>query len=333
MPPRYLCLLLLLLLSACSIPPSADDTTGFRTIEIVDRIRCEARTSIQQETLALLIEDEVKNKNLIDYLRDNDSHWLTKNIRRNLSTDIQKSFYLRYIESSLVMDFTFDLSESNKNSTEIDLLKALSRGTVGLNFVASDEHKRGSRQQFLISETFGHLLDDQQVCFAPEYDLTRRTKNYGLPHPFAPITGAIGIRDIVKLFIQINREGILDKNKDVAAPTLADTLMFTATYIGSINPVVAINPIGRTFDFKLASLTGQATRSDINQVVIGLSLDPKVNRTTVLDRAFRSALPLAGGIGADAFARKLIKPSERRAIDAVTQQKIDTFYDRFILLR
>src|SRR5260370_40103251 len=52
--PKLIFPLLSMALAGCAIHPVQKDETGFRTVDIVDRIRCERRLAIQDKAIAML---------------------------------------------------------------------------------------------------------------------------------------------------------------------------------------------------------------------------------------------------------------------------------------
>jgi hypothetical protein len=110
-----LTLLALGILPACSIHPVQSEVTGFRSHQIVDRIRCETRLAIQDKAIRLLLayrdgqyEPSVKLGNWLATQRGDVWNFDP----RLLTTDREREFYYRYIRTGIAYEFSFDIFEN-----------------------------------------------------------------------------------------------------------------------------------------------------------------------------------------------------------------------------
>lgn len=300
--------------SGCATHPLPENFEGYNTLEIVEHIRCEARQSVQDNAIGFL-RGEGNNK-LADELAADRSGFQKFDPSR-LSTKQEKDFYSRYIKTGIALDLTLDISEDNVASTQLDFLKLISNGTFSLAVAASNDRLRDASRQFVVTDTFKNLLDDPRVC---ERGSTSANLLY-------PITGTIGLAELLGTFIQLNEDGIELKAAD-KAPVFADTLNFTTTFSGSVTPKVTLTPAGHNFHLADAALTNMATRKDANKVIVGLSLAPKEK-----NQGARGVVgsPFVGNFGtfATVFAKRGLSEAEIRAVQAISQTRIDTFLDHF----
>ena len=172
---------------------------------------------------------------------------------------------------------------------------------------------RENIRKFLVTDTFEDLLTKKlRDCESVPVG----------PNLVYPIVGEIGLYDLISTFIDLNVEGINITPKD-KAPALGDQLQFNTTFVGSITPKIVLSPMGHAFRLADASLTNMESRTDKHAVIIGLSLPPKKSDPP------RPTTPLGVGILArSVFAQRILLPAQTRAVEAITQFRIDLYYDR-----
>lgn len=113
---------LLLLFAGCSTHPLPDPVTRQTTVEIVQRLRCEARDGLVAS--------------------------LDK-----FSTPLNQTY--------IGFDFTFDIVENNNaNGGVLEITDSLARGTFKLAFGAGIEKKRENKRFFRVIELLSELMDD-----------------------------------------------------------------------------------------------------------------------------------------------------------------------------
>jgi hypothetical protein len=79
-----------------------------------------------------------------------------------------------------------------------------------------------------------------------------------------PITGSIGLREVMKTFIAISEQG---GGKD----SFVDTLTFTTTISGSVSPSLKLKSVPHSFRLVSAGGTASADRTDLHKVTISLA--------------------------------------------------------------
>jgi len=147
----------------------------------------------------------------------------------------------------------------------LDFLEVFRRaiGMAGLS--AGIDRTRQNIRTFTITDTFIGLItkikDDYCSPFVFE-------KNY-----MYPITGTIGIREMIGAFINLTLfENLSGPDKGPA--TMTDNITFTTKLSGSAIPKIVFTPVGSGFHVVDASLNATASRTDAHQVVVALALPP-----------------------------------------------------------
>ena len=253
---------------------------------------------------------------LADFLEANRDEF--KNAKHYLKDSREVEFYKRYVKSSIAYDFTFDMTEDNFAGTQLDFVNLITHplspnSTFGSGISASNDRMRQNIRKFLVTDTFDDLLRK------PVHDCDSVPAG---PNLLYPIIGNVGLYELSSTFIDLNEEGLTLAPKD-KAPALADQLQFNTTFTGSVTPKIILSPIGHAFRLADASLTNSESRTDKHTVLIGLSLPPKAPPPT-------AASPVLGvGIlSRSVFAQRILSPSQTRAVEAITQFRIDLYYDR-----
>lgn len=309
-------------LAGCSIHPVQHEVTGVRTPEIVERIRCETRLAIQDKAGEMLRSYGTPGAlALADQLATMRGRTWPKDVVK-LTDRAERDFYYRYIQTGIAYDFTFDITEDNRASLLADPVKLITNGTVGIGISASGDFARNNARHFIMSDTFENLLllDTGLPCGDHV-----RGPNYAYP-----IAGSVGMFELISTFVDLNEDKNLQPLASGNSRVFADTLTFTTTLTGQVAPHVEIAPVGRRWG--LASPTSVAAygqRLDKHMMIVGLSMAPA--KSVVQRAALAPAIPLPGlYTGRSALQKTTTRNSaEQGALDAVRQQRIDTFLDRF----
>lgn len=315
----WLALLTLPALAGCSIHPVQRDVTGFRTVDIVDRIRCETRIAIQDKAIRLLrLQPSDQSKALAEQL--NAARGQTWKLNpKNLSRE-EQDFYFRYIQTGIAYDFTFDITEDNKVAAVADPIKLITNGTVGIGIEGSSDFNRNNSRHFIMSDNFANLLSNNNLVCGSDY----APSNYAYP-----IAGSVGMFELIDTFIDLNEDKDLRPIDSGSARVFADTLTFLTTLDGSVTPHVTISPLGNRWGVAPpTNVAFSAQRMDRHKLIIGLSMEG----TTAPRRSVLLSGPaFLGPAQGRSALQKNVAPGtpEQRALDAITQQRLDTFYDRF----
>ena len=120
----------------------------------------------------------------------------------------------------------------------------------------------------------------------------------------------------------------------VGSGTFSDTLNYTTILMGGVTPSLTINPVGKQWGLLPGSDIGfTVTRTDHHNLTIGLSLaKPGENMAEVTVASAKpreSVLVTSGKLAPSAFQRRSVTRAEQRALDAMTQQRIDNYLIHF----
>jgi hypothetical protein len=280
-------------------------------------IRCETRLAIQDKAIELLLafrngeyQPSIDLANTLKAKRGKAWNFDP----RMLTTQDERAFYFRYIQTGIAYDFTLDITEENRGTLLADPVRLITNGAAGIGLDASGDFSRNNARRFIMSDTFAKLLDDQNLRCD-----TDRPENF-----VYPIAGRIGLRELISTFVDLNETKNLQALDTGNSRVFADTMTFTTTLTGSVSPHVEIVPVGNQRGLASpTSLTAFGQRIDKHMVIIGLSMDvPKgagiVPAPVSSVAAGRSALQKSN-VGSQA---------EQSALDAVRQAKIDAYLDR-----
>lgn len=316
-------LLSISILQGCSMHPVQQNVTGVSTPDLVDYIRCETRQAVQDKAIEELKGDSHPSAQQLGVLLEGNRDLFRGFDRRLLAGTLERAFYDRYIQTGVAFDFTFDITEVNKASANVDPIRLITQGTLGIGLDASAQLNRQNRRHFIISATFETLLNDSRLD-----DFCKFQWGHAGPNLIYPMSGEIGMRELISTFIDLNEDPRLHALGKDDAQVFADTLTFTTTFDASANPHLVIAPVGTRIGFAPSTLAAEASRTDLHQVIIGLSLVPR--------KAAQGAVVLAGhppfgaGPQKSAFAKHNVSSrAEGRAIEAIAQQRYDSFLDKF----
>jgi hypothetical protein len=303
-------------LGGCAIHPVQQDVTGLKTVEVVDRIRCETRRAIEDKAIDLLfnLSDDPNHpsKRLAAHLQANRSAFVNFP-PSSLPTKRARDFYDRYINTAIAFEFSFDITESNGVGFNADPVRLISGGAAGVLVGAGDANFRNNIRRFTIAENFGELLSNVKLrCF----------DGYHSDNFVYPIAGNIGMKELISTFIDLNQDKDLSPASKGSATVFGDTLKFTTTLSASATPHVVIAPVGNRWGVDPPTNVGlSAGRTDIHQLTIGLAIGtpPPHGQPSLARRGgFGGLLPSGTGDGSN----------KSRAVDAIADQHLKNFYDR-----
>ncbi len=267
-----------LLLGGCAIRPMPEDMSGVPTTIIVKQIRCETRQAIKDFALDWLTFE----RNLELGRVDRRSYEIGLQFRqgRPLSQFTPELFQGRvrhvvgiFYETGIAYNFTLGMKEENNLNTEINLLKPFTTSNRTLGISAKADRSRRSERIFTITDSFRSLFRlPEDYCAGEAFG---RSYNYVAPPNYIyPITGEIGIKNLIADFINLTLFDGLGGPRDNtgAPPTIADTLEFITTIGGSLTPKVVFSPAGTNLQVVDASLRGDVSRTDNHTITMGLAV-------------------------------------------------------------
>lgn len=237
------------------------------------------------------------------------THPLPENVTRKTTYDIVHSilcearagirtFQLTAAEKAQLQvgfDFKFDITEHNRaTSASFDFLYPFGGGSkFSLNLNGGAEKKRQAERFFRVIHTFEEL-GNKTECDGPE---ERR-------NPVYPITGRVGIGEILGTYVDLRRVTKFGENKmsDARVYVFSDSLTYTTTFRAGIKPAIELKSIAGEFRLNKGSIDANAERIDVHKVVVAISTlkaSQQVARSLLEGRYSRSiASPGAAGSAA-----------------------------------
>ena len=267
-----------LLASGCAIYPQPRDVTGVPTFEIVQRIRCETRQSVIDLALTYArsrngdSKDDIQARETarnLDAEMEADPDASTK-LNPNLFTGEVRKTLSAFWTTGVAYNFKLDMTEVNNADGSLNVGSLFGRRAFGIALKAGLDRTRENTRTFTVTDNFGELVKGLTGC---------KDELVG-PNYIYPITGRIGVDDMIREFVYMSIFANLGAETTTAAtvpkgpPTLVDALAFTTMISGSVNPTVAFAPAGRELGVTAASVDFAASRTDNHQVVVGLALAP-----------------------------------------------------------
>lgn len=250
--------------AGCSIHPLPDDVTRLATRQIVHHIRCEARTAIKRA-----IVDYLRKAELTDFMNRLETNQLPLDeLDRHLYELPPKvhANIVKYERAAITYDFTFDITEQNTVAAEVDFVNLLSHGIFNMPSRGTNDLQRQTVRLFRVNDTFGELI---------QFPSSRCTEDGSPENLIYPVSGSIGLGEMIETFVDLNEYQKLTGAKDTdTVPTMTDTFNFQTTISGSVAPQVTLIPLNHLFHVSGASLTASALRKDIHKVIVAMSLPP-----------------------------------------------------------
>jgi hypothetical protein len=248
--------------AGCSIHPLPDDVTRLATRQIVQHIRCEARTAIKHAII-----DYLRKAGLTDFMnRLATNQFPFEELDRHLYElpAVVRANIVKYERAAITYDFTFDITEQNTVAAEVDFVNLLSHGTFSMPAKGTSDLQRQTVRLFRVNDNFGELIQ-----------LRHCTEDGSPENPVYPVAGSIGLGEMVETFVDLNEYQRLTGAKDTdTVPTMTDTFNFQTTISGSVTPQVTLTPLNHLFRVSGASLGASALRKDIHRVIVAMSLPP-----------------------------------------------------------
>lgn len=311
-------------LTACSIHPVQQEVTGVPTKGIVNRIRCEARLAVLDKAIAVLrIAADNRRATapviaekfdvIIGELASQRGHTLRKFDPKRLPTDLARKFYGRYINTVIAYDFLMQGVENNRAGFAADPVRLITNGVAGVTLGGSGEFNRDNQRHFAIADTFEELLFSPMECESLDY----------LPENFVyPISGRVGLREVVDTFIDLNEFKSLNAFGDDKT-VFADTLKFMTTWGGGATPHIQIDPVGTRWGLDSPTNIGlSASRADTHTLTVGLVMGPQL------------IVPLSGFLSPPVFGPRVSRSNsiqqsnKAAAFEAIQQLRYRSFLDR-----
>lgn len=170
------------------------------------------------------------------------------------------------LKSTIGMDFTFDITENNSTGGGSLTFTKMFGGdsSFTLNPTAMADRSRQNKREFRILESLAEI--SRQTC-------TRQARQPNLAYP---ITGRIGLDEVVRTYIAIEKSTDLGFRKD-SDVVFSDELNFTTEVKAGLTPTVKLDAAIGSFKVTHAAFAATTSRKDIHKVVIVLAHDPKLD--------------------------------------------------------
>jgi hypothetical protein len=286
--------------AACSIHPLPEDFSRSTTFDIVQKIRCEARDAVGETSLT------PKGRVSFTSARDDAAH--------PLSLDTARGWLFPGLQYAAIgYSFKFTITEGDNGSASGLFQFPFSNGTFSLGVSAGEDKKRKNDRSFDLVEDFAQLLADRSLICNPG------NKNWKYP-----ITGDIGVREVIETYIRLSGLKIFNAPTSSAASKVRDVyeftdeLTFTTTYNASIQPSLTLKPVPH--DFRLVNASGAfgGRREDIHSVTLALKAKPAPVPGTRGARSF--SLDGSPGGSADTKSSVLRTLQNRRDLRTLSDQ-------------
>ncbi len=160
----------------------------------------------------------------------------------------------------MAYSFRFNIKETDVATPTGSYKFPIHLGSMTVSLTGGDTKDRESERNVKLVASFGELNDlDCQNAAPDTRDL--RTFHY-------PIKGSIGVDEVIAQYLQLYDSPKGKFAKDPAA-AYTDSITFTTTLTGSVNPQITITPTPLTQ--VTLGVTGGPTRKDTHYVIISLS--------------------------------------------------------------
>jgi hypothetical protein len=267
--------------------------SGVSTTVIVKQIRCETRQAVKDLALGWLTADANQENGRVDpgaraigfeFLRgQRPIQQFQARLFRGHVRDVLDTF----LPTGVAYTFDLEMTEENNFNTEINLLKPFTTSNLTFGIKGRADRSRKNERIFTLTDTFGGLLRlPDHYCDGTS--IGRSYSHLVPPNYIYPITGNIGVKgfmiDFINMTIFENLGG--PKDKPDGPPTLVDALEFQTIISGSIAPKIAFTQVVPGLQVTDAALTGEAIRTDLHKITMGLAIQKPGLRTLSTIRAF-----------------------------------------------
>jgi hypothetical protein len=259
------------LLGGCAIHPLTENVTRDTNYDIVQKIRCEGKESldnIAQRLLRLSTDpttiawaDRVAAGEL-SFVQLFDKHRASLQL-----TPYAEKMLKAYTLSAVTFDFWFDITERNRNSANARFTMPVVPGLFSLGANANADFDRESSRKFQVVNSFYELHHlDRSYC----EDIAARIGNI-----VYPITGRIGVQEVFETFVRLDSD--IEGGLGGDAHRFSDELTFTTTVGAGVTPGILLDPLpARSFRLLNASATTSVSRIDFHRVTLAVARGPAI---------------------------------------------------------
>ena len=313
-------------LGGCAIRPVQEDVTRVSTKEIVRRVRCEARVAVLDKAIQLLREydDPTGRAAAIANGLEAQRGQPLKFNPLLLHDNELRGFYNRYINTGIAYEFNFDITEKNEAAAAADPVKLITNGTVGIGVDGSSKLSRQNIRRFVISDNFGDLLTSPELTCEPT--------EYRADNPIYPITGTVGLGELIHTFIDLNESRTLQPlDASKAASRFGDTLIFSTTFDASVTPHIQLNAVRNRWGLAPpTNVSFSASRADVHKLIVGVSMNAEGKLPLFGGQRIEPPLapPSPPAVRRSSRQRPAALLNEQNARDIVNEQRYKDFLDK-----
>jgi hypothetical protein len=190
-------------------------------------------------------------------------------------------------------DFTFDITEQNKAmATSFDFVHPFASGNkFSLVLNGGVDKKRQAERFVRVLNTFDEL-HHKSTCLDP---VERAKFVY-------PISGRIGLEEIVSTYTRLRRETTLRENKTFEGAVFSDKLTYTTNLKIGVKPTIELKSIAGSFRLNKGTVDGTADRVDVHKVTIAISTTKAGQEASSGARGFIVRRAVSPGSTGDAAA-------------------------------
>lgn len=167
--------------------------------------------------------------------------------------------------SAIIYEFTFDIEENNDLTGSVDFFDLMTGGIFSLGVTAENKRQRKNFRNFRIQESAGQLIEDAGLA----EECRQIESGVGV---FYPITGKIGLEESLRTYLRLLGTKKLTGPAGGGVPTFADTLEFTTTVGGSINPSISLSGPRSNISLRQTGVGIGMLRTDVHRLKIVLSI-------------------------------------------------------------
>jgi hypothetical protein len=302
--------------AGCAIRPLPEDVSGVPTPVIVKQVRCETRQAVIDLALGwLTAEANLANGRVsprsrevgLEFLHGRPIQQFEPKFFQGHARDVLQLFF----DTGVAYTFDLEMTEQNNLNTEINLLKPFTGANLTFGIKARADRSRKNERIFTLTDSFSGLLRlPDHYCSGAS--IGRDYTHLVPPNYMYPITGRIGVKGFIMDFVNMT---IFDKlggpkDKPEGPPTLVDALEFQTIISGSLTPKIEFTQTRSSLHVTDATLSGEATRTDLHKITMGLAITKSGEPALAQVRSF-PFLPL--------LSARPTTAAEARAAEAVNQ--------------
>lgn len=271
-------------LGGCSLYPIIEDVGYLETEKIVLYGRCEVKAALLDHLIKkdIIFRDMVYIDNTYDYRADRDTLLQAEIKKAKAFEDENKkptsdeqhrlAYLARLARVAIAYSFDFHITEHNSagSSTAFKMPWAATN-VVDVGAAGAVDLTRVGSRVFGTEDSWEDLIDGTLKCADTPWERSstegaqwkRQSRN-----ALYPLTGSIGVGNVVRTFIEIEGQGGAKDN-------FVDTLTFTTDVGGGVDAAVKIAPVPSQFRLVSATASLAASRVDIHKLTVSLAFPSK----------------------------------------------------------